>query len=313
LTSHSAVSIIREGLTAFIAKGLGDSCVVGLRAHLWSRWLAVYSVVMTEVALRSGTGNRWKRVGRVPGRNEQEGVPEDLKGATLPRHLAVIPDGNGRWARQRGLPRIAGHRAGIESVRDTVRACGEMGIDVLTIYAFSIENWQRPRREISALLGLLREQIRSELKELQKNQVQLRTIGRIDDLPGPVRDELIRAIKETSGNTGLKLRLALSYGGRSEIVDGVRSVARRIKTGELSLDALDEESFRNYLYDPEIPDPDLLIRTSGELRISNFLLWQLAYTEIWVTDVMWPDFRREHLYEAVREFGRRERRYGRVE
>lgn len=241
------------------------------------------------------------------------GVPEDLKGAQLPRHIAIIPDGNGRWARRLGLPRIAGHRAGIESVRDIVRACGELGIEYLTIYAFSVENWQRPKREVSALLRLLSEQIRTELDELQKNQVQLRAIGRIDDLPEPVRRELLRAIDETSGNSGLRLCLALSYGGRTEIIDGVRAMARKLEAGELAPDALNERIFRDHLYDPGLPDPDLLIRTSGELRISNFLLWQLAYTEIWVTDVMWPEFRRQHLFQAVRDFGRRERRYGRVE
>jgi len=234
----------------------------------------------------------------------------DLK--KLPRHVAIIMDGNGRWASQRGLPRIAGHRAAIESVRDVVKACGELGLEVLSLYAFSVENWMRPASEVKALMGMLRELIIKEINELKVNNVKLMAMGRISDLPEAVREELENGIEVTASNTGLILNLALSYGGRSEIVDAVKKLASDLLKGFISPDEINESKFSEYLYTSHLPDPDLLIRTSGEMRVSNFLLWQIAYTEIWITDILWPDFRREHLFEAIRDYQRRERRFGKV-
>ncbi len=233
--------------------------------------------------------------------------------AKLPQHIAIIMDGNGRWARQRGyLDRIRGHEVGIESVRVAVRACGELGVRALTLYAFSVENWKRPKREIDALMGLLRRFLRDEIPELMENNVRLVASGRLGDLSADVRAELARTMTETQANTGLVLNLALSYGGRSEIVDAVRTIAREIQQGLLQPEEIDEARFAKYLYHPELGDPDLLIRTSGEMRVSNFLLWQIAYTEFYVTPVLWPDFRRSHLYEAILDYQRRERRFGGV-
>ncbi len=231
----------------------------------------------------------------------------------LPRHIAVIMDGNGRWARQRGLSRILGHKAGVEAVRRVVRACGEIGVGYLTLYTFSIENWDRPRDEVSALMEMLKGLLASELAELSESGVKLSALGRTWDLPQSVQEELRRAAERTSQNRGLRLILALSYGGRDEIVDAARRIGEEVKRGVLSAADIDKEAFREYLYDPEIPDPDLLIRTSGELRVSNFLLWQIAYTEIWVTDTLWPDFGKTHLLEAIRDYQQRERRFGRVD
>jgi undecaprenyl diphosphate synthase len=222
----------------------------------------------------------------------------------IPKHIAVIMDGNGRWAKRRHLPRIFGHRAGIQSVRDIVRACGELGVGVLTLYAFSAENWTRPSTEVDALMHLLQEYIQKELPELQRNRVRLRAIGRITALPAGARRQLTRAIDETRENEGLVLNLALNYGGRQEIVDACN---RALESGAR---VLDEETIAHFLDTNHCPDPDLLIRTSGELRLSNFLLWQLAYTEIYITQTPWPEFRRTHLYEAVINFQQRERRFG---
>jgi len=230
----------------------------------------------------------------------------------LPRHVAIIMDGNGRWAKRRGLPRIAGHRAGITAVREAVKGCGNLGVEYLTLYTFSVENWSRPAREVRALMAFLRQTLRKEVRELDGNNVRLRAIGRLDDLPEAVRAELGRAQQALAKNTGLTLVLALSYGGRAEILDACRSIGREVKTGTLGLEDIDPEIFRSHLYAGDIPDPDLLIRTSGEVRVSNFLLWQIAYSEIWLTEVLWPDFRRKHLYEGVVEYQRRERRFGRV-
>ncbi|MFH1313213.1 MAG: isoprenyl transferase [Candidatus Eisenbacteria bacterium] len=235
-----------------------------------------------------------------------------LARGNLPDHVAVIMDGNGRWARRRKLPRVAGHRAGIKAVREAVRGCGKLGISYLTLYTFSVENWNRPAREVNALMTFLRQTLRSEAEELDRNNVKLRVIGRIEDLPESVRAELSRAVKFLDKNTGLTLVLALSYAGRVEILDAVRDIAREVEGGRLRHDGIDGNLFKSFLYTAAMPDPDLLIRTSGEMRISNFLLWQIAYSELWITDTLWPDFRKKHLYAAVMDYQERERRFGRV-
>jgi undecaprenyl diphosphate synthase len=230
--------------------------------------------------------------------------------AKLPTHVAIIMDGNGRWAESKGLPRIKGHEAGAESVRAVMRACKQAGIKYLTLYAFSVENWVRPQDEISGLMTLLRTYLRDRESELHENKVRFRAIGRLQDLPGPVQSELRRVMKTTEQYTEGTLILALSYGGRAEIADAARRIAEQVKTGELETGAIDEKLFARYLYAPDIPDPDLMIRTSGEMRISNFLLWQLSYAELYITDVLWPDFREEHFGKALREYERRHRRFG---
>ena len=226
--------------------------------------------------------------------------------ARLPRHIAVIMDGNGRWAAERRLPRVAGHRAGIDAVREVVEVSARLGIEVLTLYAFSMENWKRPRAEVTTLMALLREYVRRELSTLLDNNIRLRVIGRLHDLPETARRELQRALDATSVNDGLQFNIALSYGGRTEIVDACRAIVR----DGLDPEAIDDAQFAARLYTAGQPDPDLLIRTSGELRVSNFLLWQIAYAEIWVTETRWPDFRRLHLFGALLDYQRRERRYG---
>lgn len=226
----------------------------------------------------------------------------------LPRHVAVIMDGNGRWAQRRKLPRIAGHRAGMTAVRQGVEACRRLDIPYLTLYAFSVENWKRPQAEVDLLMALLREYLKKEMEEMERENIQLGVIGRIKELPRPVQQDLRAAIDSTRKNTGLHLTLALNYGSRAELVDAFRTLARRIKqNGRLRIteDVVSEE-----LYTQGLPDPDLLIRTSGEMRLSNFLLWQVAYAEIWVTETLWPDFRRKDLYQAVLDYQKRERRYG---
>lgn len=233
-----------------------------------------------------------------------------LRAGALPRHVAIIMDGNGRWAHQRGLPRIAGHRASVEAVRDVVRFAGELGLEVLTLFAFSTENWKRPRSEVDALMDLLVTHVRSELDELHANGVKVRVIGRVDELPAGAREAVLQAVDRTAHNRGMTLVLALNYGGRRELTDAFARLARRVAAGELRPEDVDEDAVAGALYTAGIPDPDLLIRTSGELRISNFLLWQLAYTEFWVTDVCWPDFRRQHLADAIEAFQRRDRRFG---
>jgi undecaprenyl diphosphate synthase len=231
----------------------------------------------------------------------------------LPRHVAIIMDGNGRWAKRRHLPRLAGHRAAVETVREVVRGCAELGIEVLTLYAFSVENWNRPRAEVNGLMQVLKDTLRRELAELDANRVRLRTIGRESDLPADVRRQIDLTRSALAHNDGLLLNLALSYGGRPEIVDAARRLVDDVTEGRLSADDVDEEAFARRLYTGDLPDPDLLIRTSGELRVSNFLLWQIAYAEIWITDVPWPEFRRRHLYAGIREYQKRDRRFGRVE
>lgn len=224
----------------------------------------------------------------------------------LPAHVAIIMDGNGRWAGQRHLPRVQGHRAGTRAVREVIETSARMGIRVLTLYAFSVENWKRPAAEVATLMALLKRYLRSELKTLTDNNIRFQVIGRIDELPRDVQQELAAGIERTRCNDGTVLNIALNYGGRAEIIDAVR---RALAAG-LTPEELDEPKFEQLLYTAGQPDPDLLIRTSGELRVSNFLLWQIAYSEIHVTETLWPDFRREHLFEAILEYQKRERRFG---
>jgi undecaprenyl diphosphate synthase len=230
----------------------------------------------------------------------------------VPIHIGIIPDGNGRWAKARGLPRTAGHRAGTDATRNIVRACGELGVKYLTMYVFSAENWGRPRQEVAMLMDLLVEMTRREIRELNKNNVRLHAIGDLGKLPPKTRKEFLIGIEATSGNTGLNLVLAVSYGGRAEIIEGLKKFARDALTNPSIIDGLSEESFRKYLYTAQFPDPDLIIRTSGENRMSNFLLWQSAYTELYITDVLWPDFDKACLEQAIADFNKRERRFGKV-
>ena len=230
----------------------------------------------------------------------------------LPQHIAIIMDGNGRWAVERGLPRVQGHQAGVASIRETVRAAGEIGIKYLTLYAFSTENWARPKEEVTFLMNLLSEYLDKELVELGKNNVRFRTIGCLDDLPEGIQRKIKRNIQETKRNTGLVLNLALSYSSRLEIVEAIRKIGEKMICGELKPEDITAETVSSHLYTAEIPDPDLLIRTSGEMRISNFLLWQISYTEIYVTEKLWPDFKKEDLLEAVEDYRKRERRFGRT-
>ena len=230
----------------------------------------------------------------------------------VPRHVAIIMDGNGRWAKERGLPRIKGHEKGAEAVRACVEGCGDLRIEFLTLYAFSAENWQRPKAEVAALMKLLERFLKEKTPELIEKNVRLQAIGRLTDLPDPCQVQLHKSIKQTAKNNGLTLILALSYGGRLEIIDGIKSLFRQIEQGHIDRAMIDVEMFSKHLYTRYYPDPDLLIRTSGEMRISNFLLWQLSYTEMYVTPKLWPDFGKADLLEAVKEFGRRQRRYGAV-
>jgi undecaprenyl diphosphate synthase len=229
----------------------------------------------------------------------------------IPRHVAIIMDGNGRWAKARGVPRLMGHRAGRESVREAVKGCSSLGVEVLTLYTFSIENWQRPAREVSALMTILRQTLRAERAELKANNVRLQVIGRPEDLPAPVREEIAATQRYLESSTGMQLNLALSYSGRAELVDAMRRILRDARDLALDPSRVDDEFLASYLYTAGVPDPDLLIRTSGEMRLSNFMLWQLAYTELWITETLWPDFRRRHLFQAVADFQGRERRFGR--
>lgn len=236
----------------------------------------------------------------------------DAAAPRVPQHVAVIMDGNGRWAKQRGLPRIKGHEQGAQSVRAIVRACRENGVRYLTLYAFSIENWSRPREEVAGLMVMLEQSLKKYAHELHENQVRLRVIGRIDDLPARVRAGLDKVMAATAHYTEGTIVFALSYGGRSEIVDATRRLAREVQAGTVDPEAIDEAALAARLYAPDIPDPDLMIRTSGECRISNFLLWQLSYAELIFTDILWPDFREEQFREALEEYARRHRRFGGV-
>lgn len=237
---------------------------------------------------------------------------ETASGTALPppRHIAIIMDGNGRWARERGLPRLKGHEQGAESVRRVTEACAELGVEFLTVYAFSTENWKRPRTEIDALMLLLEHFLAQELPVLMKNNIRLQAIGRIHDLPESCQHALADVIAQTAGNTATTLVLALSYSGRSEILEAVKSLCRESATGSLDPEQLDDRLFSERLFTKDLPDPDLLIRTSGEMRLSNFLLWQLSYTEIYVTQKLWPDFGKGDLEEAILDFHQRERRFG---
>lgn len=228
----------------------------------------------------------------------------------VPNHVAIVMDGNGRWAQRRGLRRTEGHAAGEEALFDTVEGALDLGIRWLTVYAFSTENWKRPTDEVSGLMGLLKLYIRRELRTLQENNIKFGVVGGLDGLPKDVQDELRRGIQETARMTGLQFSLALNYSGRSELTDVVRRIALEAKEGTLDPATIDEATIEKHLFTAHLPEPDLLIRTSGELRVSNFLLWQIAYAEIWVTDVLWPDFRRRHLLQAIADFQKRERRYG---
>ncbi len=231
----------------------------------------------------------------------------------LPKHIAIIMDGNGRWAGMRGLPRIAGHREGIKSVRNIVTSSSELGIKVLTMYAFSAENWKRSEFEVNALMMFLEEFLQKELKTLMENDVRFMTIGQTDKLPRSVQKWLKKVIKETENNNSMILNIALSYGGRTEIVDGMRALSRDILNGTVSPDDIDINMFSDYLYTKGLPEPDLMIRTSGETRISNFLLWQIAYAELYFTKTLWPDFRKKDLFMAILDYQHRERRFGMVE
>ena len=242
----------------------------------------------------------------IPPGSPDQTLARQVNFAQLPSHVAIIMDGNGRWAAHRHLPRVEGHRAGIDSVREVVETSARLGIDVLTLYAFSVENWKRPRAEVNTLMLLLKRYIRLELGTLHENDIRFNVIGRPEELSPDVRRELEVGIRQTESNGGMLFNIALNYGGRAEIVDA----ARRAIAAGVSADDLDERRFGDFLYTAGQPDPDLLIRTSGEMRVSNFLLWQIAYSEIWVTETLWPDFRRRDLLEAIVAFQKRDRRYG---
>jgi undecaprenyl diphosphate synthase len=246
----------------------------------------------------------------VPSGSEELSLLRAIDFARLPRHIAIIMDGNGRWAKLRHKGRVEGHRAGIASVRDVVETSARLGLDVLTLYAFSVENWKRPRAEVSTLMSLLKHYLRLELDTLLRNNIRFRVIGRPGALPPDVQDELTRGSERTERCTGMQFNIALNYGGRSEITDAVRRLVDDVREQRLDPATISDDLLSSYLYTAGQPDPDLLIRTSGEMRVSNFLLWQIAYAEIWVTDVLWPDFRRKHLLQAVVDFQKRERRYG---
>jgi undecaprenyl diphosphate synthase len=236
--------------------------------------------------------------------------PAGVSADKIPRHIAVIMDGNGRWARERGLPRIEGHRRGSESVRSCTAACMEAGVSFLTLYAFSKENWQRPPDEVKSLMSLLDRFLAERTAEIMERNIRLRAIGHLDDLPDRTRRRLDTAMEKSAGNTALTLTLALSYGARTELADAARAIAREVRAGTLDPDTIGEATVSSHLYTADLPDPDLLIRTSGEMRISNFLLWQISYAEIVVTPKLWPEFGQEDLFAAIREYAGRHRRYG---
>jgi len=241
---------------------------------------------------------------------EEERLFAELDANRLPQHVAVIMDGNGRWAQRRHLPRIAGHRAGVQSARTVIESCARLNIPALTLYAFSMENWRRPKAEIDFLMRLLREYLRKELPVIHRNNIRLLVIGRPDQLPDAVRTDVERAMDQTAKNSGMQLAVALNYGGRAELVDAFNRILDRVRNNGLANARVDEDMISQHLYTAGLPDPDLLIRTSGEMRVSNFLLWQIAYAEIYVTETLWPDFTRAQLLEALLDFQKRERRYG---
>ena len=245
-----------------------------------------------------------------PATSEEASLLEQLNSKRLPQHIAIIMDGNGRWAQRRHLPRVAGHRAGVIAAREIIESCARLKIPALTLYAFSTENWRRPKTEIDFLMRLLREYLRKELPAIQKNNIRLLVIGRPGQLPPGVAHDIEQAMKSTASNTGMKLIVALNYSGRAELVDAFNTILERIRQNGMPNFHVDEQTVSDHLYTAGLPDPDLLIRTSGELRVSNFLLWQIAYAEMYVTETLWPDFHRAQLLEALLDFQRRERRYG---
>ncbi|MEA5535800.1 isoprenyl transferase [Crocosphaera sp. XPORK-15E] len=239
-------------------------------------------------------------------------LPPDLDSTCLPQHIAVIMDGNGRWAKRRGRPRIMGHQRGVDTLKDLLRCCRDWGIPALTAYAFSTENWGRPLEEVEFLMTLFERVLRRELEEMMAENVRIRFVGNLAALPSSLQAEIDRSMKDTENNTGIQFSVATNYGGRQEIVQSCRAIADQVKQGLINLDDIDEALFEKYLYTTGIPHPDLLIRTSGEMRLSNFLLWQLAYAEIYVTQTLWPDFNREELHQALLDYQQRERRFGKV-
>jgi len=249
----------------------------------------------------------WNRPKRRLNEQDQE---QTIDMNRLPKHIAIIMDGNGRWAQNRGMPRTFGHRAGVDALRNTVRLCSELGIKVLTVYAFSTENWKRPKDEVSTLMNLIIEYLQKEIEEMHKQGVQVRFMGELDALATPVKAEIQRARARTNANQGLILNIAVNYGGRSEILHAVNDICFDVMQGKVTLHNVDEKMFASYLFTGEMTDPDLLIRPGGDYRISNFLLWQLAYTEFWFCDVLWPDFSKKHLLQAISDFQRRNRRFG---
>jgi undecaprenyl diphosphate synthase len=261
--------------------------------------------------------NQWRQVtmlndfaGLIEPGSRDEQLLKQIDFTRLPRHIAVIMDGNGRWANRRFMPRVAGHRAGVESVRATVDTAARLGLEALTLYAFSVENWKRPPLEIEALMAFLKEYLRKEIDALHRNNIRFQTIGRTSELDDSVQFELRHAIRKTAANTGMVLNVALNYGGRVEMVDAFREVYDKFRREGRAPDAITEAEITRHLYTCNLPDPDLMVRTSGELRISNFLLWQIAYSEIYVTDTLWPDFRRPDLFAAIIDYQKRERRFG---
>ncbi|KPU28183.1 UDP pyrophosphate synthase [Caloranaerobacter sp. TR13] len=243
---------------------------------------------------------------------KKEKLKSLINRSKLPRHIAIIMDGNGRWAKKRFLPRTAGHREGVERVKEIVKACGNLGIKYLTLYTFSTENWARPKDEVDTLMKLLVEYLRKELDTLHKNNVRIKVLGNIDELPNLPKKEIIKAIEKTKNNEKLILNIALNYGSRDEIIQAVRNIIFDVKHNKISVEEINKENFKKYLYTSNQPDPDLLIRTSGEQRVSNFLLYQIAYSEFYFTNTLWPDFKEEHLYKAILEYQNRERRFGKI-
>ncbi|MEA3466651.1 MAG: isoprenyl transferase [Thermodesulfobacteriota bacterium] len=239
-------------------------------------------------------------------------VPQSIDSNKIPRHIAIIMDGNGRWAKQQNRPRLYGHKVGVDSVQTIVESASEWGVEVLTLYAFSTENWKRPAAEVGGLMGLLKNYLQKELTRMLENRIRLVCIGDIEKLPGDVQEVLANTISDTAENDKLTLNLALSYGGRSELIRAIRNIAAEVNSGDIQTGDIDEELIDNHLYTAGLPEPDLLIRTGGEARLSNFLLWQASYAEIYFTDVMWPEFREEAFADAIAEYQRRERRFGRT-
>jgi undecaprenyl diphosphate synthase len=245
-----------------------------------------------------------------PANREEAALLDQLDLKRLPQHLAVIMDGNGRWAERRHLPRVAGHRAGVKAAREVIESCARLKLSYLTLYAFSLENWRRPQAEVDFLMRLLREYLKRELPAIHKNNIRLLVIGRSEQLPEAVRKDIEHGMRLTARNTGMKLVVALNYGGRAELVDAFNAILDQVRSNGLSAFHADEQTVSEHLYTSGLPDPDLLIRTSGEMRVSNFLLWQIAYAEIYVTETLWPDFSRARLLESLVDFQKRERRYG---